>query len=83
MLVGFAVPIFWGIVTFVFFSAPQSQRADLYWDVVHITSPAWVITPASTAGMVATPFLNALFYGAAAIVVAAVVRIIRRRGDTE
>jgi hypothetical protein len=52
MLVGFVVPIFWGVLSFVLFNAPQSPLADLYWDAVHITSPALVITP--------SPFLNAL-----------------------
>jgi hypothetical protein len=82
MLVGFAVPIFWGILSFVLFNAPESPLTDLYWDAVHVTSPAWLITPSSTLGEVATPFLNALFYGAAATLIALATRILRHKDDS-
>jgi hypothetical protein len=83
MIVGFAVPIIWGVLGFALFSAPQSQLTDLYWDALHVTSPAWLITPSSPFGAIVTPFLNALFYGGAAILLTLVARALRRQDDAQ
>jgi hypothetical protein len=40
---GAFVPIFWGVVSFIFFNAPESHWTDLYWNVVHVTCPAWLL----------------------------------------
>ena len=36
MVIGAFVPIFWGVVSFIFFNAPKSLWADLYWNVVYL-----------------------------------------------
>jgi hypothetical protein len=69
--VGFLVPIFWGVVGFLTFSAPENVHAEMFWDTVHRTCPPWLITgPSIFAESWATPVLNAALYGAVALVVA-------------
>jgi hypothetical protein len=38
---GFFVPIFWGVLGFIFFSAPESRWTDLFRNLVYITCPPW------------------------------------------
>jgi len=64
-LVGFAVPFFWGIVSFAFFSARESRWTTLYWYLVYATCPSWLL-PETDFSWVTTPLLNALFYGGVA-----------------
>ncbi len=72
--VGFLVPIVWGIVGFLTFTAPQSPSADMFWTTVHETCPPWLIDESSIFGRsIATPFLNAALYGGAACIVALLV----------
>lgn len=58
--VGFLVPIFWGILGFILFSAPQSRFTDLYWATVYVTCPAW-FNPGLW-GSIIMPFANAVLY---------------------
>jgi hypothetical protein len=64
-IIGFAVPIFWGVLGFAFFTAPQSNWTDLYWAAVHVSCPFWVL-PLPT---ILIPFLNAGLYGLIAFVI--------------
>jgi hypothetical protein len=65
------VPIFWGIMGFLTFTAPQNAWADMFWDTVHRTCPPWLITgPTIFANSLATPVLNAALYGGVALGVA-------------
>jgi hypothetical protein len=62
--VGFVVPIFWGVVSFLLFGLPESRAADIFWGVVYITCPPWLIpTSSMLAAFVVVPLLNALLYG--------------------
>lgn len=70
-LIGFCVPILWGIVGFVFFSAQQSAWTNAFWIVVYLTCPTWVFP---NFGMVLVPLSNALLY----VVLAALLGRIRR-----
>ncbi|MDR1968077.1 MAG: hypothetical protein LBQ32_05210 [Burkholderiaceae bacterium] len=58
--IGFFVPIFWGAMGFVFFSAPESLWVDLFWDAVYFTCPFWALP--GDFGMICMPFLNATLY---------------------
>ncbi len=83
MIIGFFVPIFWGVVSLIMFAAPESPAADRYWDIVHITSPSWPIgSSTSSATTVAAPFLNAILYGAVAFVGGLLIQLFRRGGGS-
>jgi hypothetical protein len=60
--VGFCIPILWGMIAFVFFTAPESTRMDLFWYAVYVTCPPWLL-PESSASWVLTPVANAILYG--------------------
>lgn len=57
--IGFIMPLFWGILSFAYFTAPQSRWTDLFWRAVHVTCPLWDLQVPT----VLTPFLNAGLYG--------------------
>ena len=65
-LVGFCVPIWWGVMCFLTFTGPQSPTADMFWEVIHRTCPPCTIESPILGSMFATPFLNALLYGGVA-----------------
>jgi hypothetical protein len=84
-IVGFCVPIFWGIVSFIFFTAPESVWTDRYWMLVYITCPPWLL-PEITASWfewLITPLANAILYGCVAIIILATTREFRRRFSTD
>jgi hypothetical protein len=54
------MPLFWGILGFIFFTAHESIWTDLFWDAVHITCPFWNIQ--GVPGLILTPLLNAIIY---------------------
>ena len=62
-VVGFCVPIFWGVLGFLYFSAPNSAWTDAFWVAVYISCPPWVL-PENSYSAVLTPLLNAALYGA-------------------
>jgi hypothetical protein len=70
-LVGCAVPVFWGVVSFIFFTAPESKWTDFYWYVVYITCPPWLLpeTPYAWISWIDTPIANGLLYGAVAFAI--------------
>jgi hypothetical protein len=59
-VVGFVVPILWGIASFILFNARESIWTKLYWAAVYLTCPFWVL-PGIT-GELLMPFLNAGLY---------------------
>ncbi len=69
-LVGFCVPIWWGLMCFLPFTGPQSPTADMFWEMIHRTCPPWTIESPILGSMFATPFLNALLYGGVAALLA-------------
>ena len=73
MVIGAVVPLFWGVVSFVFFNAPESYWTDLYWIVVYITCPAWLL-PESKWSMLITPLANAVLYGLIASLISIALR---------
>ena len=78
-VIGFAVSIFWGIVGFLLFTAPQSPMVDLFWKAVHITCPPWMIPESSSVlgNAFVTPFLNAALYAGIALTVYALLKPFR------
>jgi hypothetical protein len=62
-IIGFFVPPFWGIVSFVVFNATGAWTTA-YWYVVYATCPFWLIP--GLIGEILMPILNALLYAALA-----------------
>jgi hypothetical protein len=77
--VGFMVPVFWGVLSFILFNAHQSLWTDVYWLLVYITCPFWLLpdTSISWVDWLDTPVLNACLYGSIAIVIVRIRRSIR------
>ena len=67
-VIGFCVPLGWGTLSFILFSAKESTWTTVYWWCVYITCPFWLL-PTNIATTVLTPFLNALMYGIIAFLV--------------
>jgi hypothetical protein len=63
-VVGFAIPIFWGVMSFIWFNAKESVWTTVYWDLVYVTCPFWLLDTPS----ILTPVLNATFYSLLAFV---------------
>src|SRR5260370_40595358 len=76
-IVGFCVPIFWGVMSFIFFTAPNSVWTDLSLKLVYITCPPWVL-PENGASWLITPLANAVLYGCVALIIFASARELRR-----
>ncbi|GEM_PF-3572779 len=77
-VVGLCVPIWWGVLGFLAFTAPQSATADMFWDMIRVTCPPWLIPNSSYAGLIVTPLLlNAALYGIAACASAIIWRGVR------
>jgi len=66
-LVGCTVPIFWSVLAFIYFSAPESAWTDLFWDAVYISCPPWLL-PENSLSWFLTPVLNAGLYAVAGYV---------------
>jgi hypothetical protein len=60
-VIGFVVPVLWGSAAFILFNARQSIWTDVFWWLVYLTCPFWILP--GTAGMLLMPFLNAGMYG--------------------
>jgi len=60
-IIGAAIPIFWGTLSFVFFNARESVWTDIYWWAVYVTCPPWLM-PESALSWLITPLLNGLLY---------------------
>jgi hypothetical protein len=69
-VVGFAVPVFWGLMSFVFFNAKESVWTTIYWYVVYVTCPVWLFDMPS----ILTPVLNAILYGILAFLILSMLR---------
>ncbi len=76
-IVGFCVPIFWGVMSFIFFFAPNSVWTDRYWKLAYITCPSWLL-PENGASWLITPLVNAVLYGCVALIILAIARELRR-----
>jgi hypothetical protein len=84
IVIGFLVPVFWGIMGFIYFNAPQSKWTDLYWNIVYITCPPWLLPEAPYAWLssLETPIANAILYGLIAFIISvAINRFGKRRGS--
>jgi hypothetical protein len=69
-LIGCGVPIFWGIVSFVFFNASESIWTTVYWYTVYVTCPSWLL-PETKLSWLVTPLLNGVLYGGIALSISA------------
>jgi hypothetical protein len=61
-ILGFLVPLFWGVASFIFFSAKESVWTNIFWGLIYVTCPFWLL-PANLTTTIITPFLNAALYG--------------------
>ena len=78
--VGFMVPVFWGVLSFILFNARQSLWTDVYWYLVYVTCPFWLLPESSISwvDLLDTPVLNACLYGSIAMVIVHVRRSLTR-----
>jgi hypothetical protein len=60
-IIGFFVPLFWGIISFILFNA-EGTWTTAYWYMVYATCPFWMMP--GLVGEILMPALNALFYAA-------------------
>jgi hypothetical protein len=74
--VGFGVPVFWGVLGFILFNAPNSWWTDMYWNLVYITCPSWLLSETAASWLI-TPILNACLYGVVAMAVVGMSRELR------
>ncbi len=77
MAIGAFVPIFWGVAAFIGFNARESKWTDLFWNLVYITCPPWLL-PETNWSMVVTPLANAVLYGLAAFLISIAIRVISK-----
>jgi hypothetical protein len=75
---GFSVPIFWGAMSFIVFGARESRSTDLYWNLVYITCPPWLL-PENSWSMWITPIANAFLYALAAFLILTGLRALKQR----
>jgi hypothetical protein len=77
MAIGAFVPIFWGVAAFIGFNARESKWTDLFWNLVYITCPPWLL-PETNWSMVVTPLANAVVYGLAAFLISIAIGVISK-----
>jgi hypothetical protein len=70
-LIGCVVPIFWGVVSFIFFNARESIWTTIYWYTVYATCPSWLL-PETDFSWLVTPLLNGVLYAGIALSISAV-----------
>jgi hypothetical protein len=78
MAFGAFVPLFWGVARFILFNAKQSAWTDLFWNLVYITCPPWLL-PENNWSMLITPLANAVLYGLVAFLVSLAIRAVSNR----
>jgi hypothetical protein len=61
---GALVPLFWGVLGFLLFNAPEGSLSRLFWGAVYITCPFWVIE--GNKALILMPVLNGSMYCAIA-----------------
>ncbi len=59
-VVGFCLPAFWGILSFLLFNLPEGLFSKVFWDLVYITCPFWRIEGEKALWLMSP--LNALLY---------------------
>lgn len=79
-MLGFAVPILWGILGFLLFNLPESSFTRFYWHAVYFTCPAWMIP--GFWGSMSMPFINGAMYATFAYLFMSTIRIIARNSET-
>jgi hypothetical protein len=79
-LIGGAVPVVWGIVGFVSFTARESIWAEIFWYTVMVTCPPWEL-PENGLSWLETPVLNGILYAAIAFGVLAIRKWSGRHPD--
>lgn len=71
-LIGACVPLFWGVLGFVLFNAPEGLGSRIFWDAVYLTCPFWIIE--GNKALVLMPLLNGIAYALLFSVIAALHR---------
>lgn len=77
-IIGFIMPIFWGVIDFVGMGTPRSAATDFFWEVVYITCPPWLITRPPLGYLPATALMNAALYAGVAFFGYILVKLCKR-----
>jgi hypothetical protein len=80
-LVGLLVPVFWTVLGFLLFNARESRWTDLFWGLVYVTCPPWLL-PENSWSTVLTLGLDAILYGLIALLVSVGLRASSRKRRT-
>jgi hypothetical protein len=71
-ILGALVPLFWGVLAFILFNAPEGWFSRAFWDAVYLTCPFWSINGGKA--LVLMPLLNGCMYAAVVTCLFTVVR---------
>jgi hypothetical protein len=77
-IIGAAVPLFWGILGFILFNAPQNIWADIFWYSVYVTCPPWLL-PENDLSWLITPLLNGALYSGLALLLLSAAKLVKSR----
>jgi hypothetical protein len=59
-IIGALIPLFWGVLSFLFFNVREGWFSRAYWHAVYITCPFWVID--GEKALFLMPVLNGCLY---------------------
>ena len=71
-IAGVLVPLFWGILSFFVFNAPENWISHAYWRAVYLTCPFWIIE--GNKALILMPLLNGLAYAVLCVAIASSIR---------
>jgi hypothetical protein len=82
--IGFMAPVLWGVLGFILFNARESFWTTLFWILVYITCPFWLLPESSISWLdwLDTPVLNACLYGSIAMVIVRIRRSMQRHNTS-
>jgi hypothetical protein len=72
-MIGFFVPVFWGVLGFILFNVLEGMFSKVFWDMVYVSCPFWLILPEQYAFWLMAP-LTAILY----IAIYCIVKILYR-----
>lgn len=76
-VLGALVPVFWGVMGFIYFTEPQGHWADMFWRLVYLTCPSRAL-PENGLSWLITPVVNAAMYAGIAAIVLGGVTLMRK-----
>jgi hypothetical protein len=60
-MIGFFVPVFWGVLGLILFNAPEGLFSNVFWNMVYVSCPFWLILPEQYAFWLIAPLTATLY----------------------